>query len=171
MIKMENAKYILIRFKEKEKLVAAFQLLKENGIMASDILSPVPIEELEGEMKERKSYIGFAGFVAGVVALVTVLYFQLWVSGKAYPLFYGGKPFDAWLSFVPVLFESVVLLASLAIVFTFLFETRIFSKKTKLPKDVNFTNDKFAIVLDENSLSEANLKLLNDNFEVEEIEA
>ncbi len=56
---MERTKYILIRFKEKEKLVSACQLLKENEFKILDVLSPFPIEELEGEIQERKSFIGW----------------------------------------------------------------------------------------------------------------
>jgi len=168
---MKRAKYILIRFEEKGKLVSAFQLLKENKFKVSDILSPFPIEELEEKIHERKSFTGMAGLFTGIIGVASVLYFQLWVSGKAYPLFYGGKPFNAWLSFVPVLFETVVLLASLAIVVTFLLETRLFSKRIKLPKSMSFTNDGFAIVLENDSISETDRTFLNDNFEIEKVES
>lgn len=167
---MGKMSYILIRFETRGKVVSAFQFLKENEIETIDVLSPVPIEELDSIMPERKSFIGGAGLIAGLFGFAAVLYFQLWVSGKAYPLFYGGKPFDAWLSFVPVLFESIVLLASLIIVITFLFEIRIFSKKIKLPDHLKFTNDEFAIILNDDSVSESKKILLNDNFELEKIE-
>ncbi len=167
---MGKTSYIMIRFDEQDKVLNAFHLLKENEIKVIDILSPVPIEELENVMLERKNFIGMAGLIAGLLGFAAVLYFQFWVSGKAYPLYYGGKPFDAWLSFVPVLFESVVLLASIAIVITFLFELRIFSKKIKLPADLKFTNDEFAIVLKNESISESKKILLNNNFELEKIE-
>ncbi len=167
---MGKTSYIMIRFDEQDKVLTAFQLLKENEIKVLDILSPVPIEGLENVMPERKNFISMVGLIAGLLGFAAVLYFQFWVSGKAYPLYYGGKPFDAWLSFVPVLFESVVLLASIAIVITFLFELRIFSKKIKLPADLKFTNDEFAIVLKNESISESKKILLNDNFELEKIE-
>lgn len=167
---MEKNSYILIRFEDRDKLVSAFRLLKESKLNVLDILSPIPIEELENEMTERKSFIGIIGLIAGILGFAAVLFFQFWVSGKAYPLFYGGKPMDVWLSYVPVLFESVVLLASVVIIVTFLLEIRVFSKKIKLPMEYKFTNDGFAIVLDFNSISASNHQFLDTNFEIEKIE-
>jgi hypothetical protein len=162
---MAKANYILIEFEEKEKLISAFRLLKEKGFYVEDVLSPLPVEELDEEMPLRKSFIGWSGFVLGIAGLCAVLYFQLWVSGKAYPLNYGGKPFDAWLSFVPVLFESVVLLASLAMVTMFLFEVRFSSVKYSLPAKGKFTDDRFALVLSlAKDIPEKDLAFLLNNF-------
>jgi hypothetical protein len=162
---MAKANYILIEFEEKEKLISAFHLLKEKGFFIEDVISPVPVNELDEERPGRKSFIGWSGFVLGIAGLCAVLYFQRWVSGKAYPLNYGGKPFDAWLSFVPVLFESVVLLASLAMVMMFLLEVRFGSQKYKLPDKVNYTNDRFALVLEiTKDISEKDMTFLLNHF-------
>lgn len=159
----------MIEFEEKEKLISSVLLLKERNFKISDVLSPMPIEELEGKVQESKSIIGWLGLSIGILGLVSVLYFQLWVSGKAYPLFYGGKPFDVWLSYVPVLFESVVLLASLAIFITFLFEIRTNSKRVRLPENKDFTNDKMAIVLLDDNINETMLTFLKTNFKIERV--
>lgn len=165
---MKREKYILLEFDKQEKLASGFHLLNEKNIQIADIISPYPVDELNGMLPERKSYIGIAGLLAGIIALAMVLYFQIWVTGEAYPLVYGGKPFHAWLSFIPVLFESVVLIAAIFIVLTFLIEIRIMSKRVLIKKKP-FITDKFALVILDENITESDRSFIFSNYKTKEV--
>jgi len=53
---------------------------------------------------------GITGFIGGYAL-------QYWVSAIAYPLNIGGRPFNSWVSFIPITFETTVLLSAFAAVF------------------------------------------------------
>jgi hypothetical protein len=52
--------------------------------------------------------------VAGATGAISGYVLQWWVSSVAYPLNVGGKHYNSWPMFIPVMFELAVLFACLA---------------------------------------------------------
>jgi hypothetical protein len=87
------------------------------GYRKLDTYSPFPIEpawEAIGANDTTLQKLVLAGGIAGCVGGFGLCY---WVSVIAYPLNIGGRPFNSWPSFIPVTFETTILLAALTAVF------------------------------------------------------
>jgi hypothetical protein len=56
-------------------------------------------------------------FMAGLTGLVGGFGLQYWTQVIALPLNIGGRPFNSWVSFIPVTFEVTILFAALSAVF------------------------------------------------------
>jgi Protein of unknown function (DUF3341) len=81
-----------------------------------DAYTPYPIEELTeaiGFHHTRLPLIVLLGGIAGCVGGYLLCY---WTSVIDYPLNVGGRPFHSWPAFIPVTFETTILLAALSAV-------------------------------------------------------
>jgi hypothetical protein len=164
---MKRQNYILIELDDQHNLISTLQEIKDINIQIIDVFTPHPIMGIEEYMPQKKSFIGMAGLLAGLITLMLVLYFQVWVSREAYPLVYGAKPYEAWLSYVPVLFESIVLFAVVAIVLVFLIETRMSSQKKSLLQKIGASSNKFAIMIqDDENISGKDISYLFEKYKI-----
>ena len=116
--------YINVICSSREELINALKILKSNKIRIEKIYSPVPLE-LAGEyILTRRSYLPEVGFTGGLLGAAVGFILQWWVAG-AYPVQIGGKPSLPYLSFVPVVFECMVLGAFIAMVTAFLWRLKL----------------------------------------------
>jgi hypothetical protein len=111
----EKALYgLLAEFDEHEALLAAAHRAYAAGYRNLDGFSPFPVEGLSEALGQEKSLIplftlagGMAGGLGG--------YFMEWYSmARLYPLNVGGRPYNSWPNFIPVVFELTVLIAALS---------------------------------------------------------
>src|SRR6185503_17976847 len=72
---------------------------------------------------------------------------QYWVSAVDWPLIIGGKPFNSWPAFVPIMFECTVLFAGLATAGAMLAFNGLPNVKKKAFHPA-ITRDRFAIVIE-----------------------
>jgi len=167
---MKTHNYIEIELDDQHKLISTLSLLKNKGIQIVDVFTPYSVKGIEEYLPIKKSYMGVAGLLSGLITLLLVLYFQVWVSSEAYPLVYGAKPYRTWLSYVPVLFESIVLFAVVAIVLVFLIEIRMSSKRKRDRFNLISTGNKFAIIIhDDENITEKDRTLLFQKFKIAEL--
>jgi hypothetical protein len=99
-----------------ENLLAAARRAREAGYTRMDGYSPFPVHGLTDAMGWRSSQVPWTVFVCGVLGTIGGLGLQVYVSAIAYPMNVGGRPHLSWVSFVPVTFACMVLLASLGAV-------------------------------------------------------
>ena len=108
---------ILAEFSDPNDLVAAAKRAHEAGYRQMDAYTPYPIEELAEVMGIHHSALPLLVLIGGILGLVGGLSLQYWTSAVNYPLNVGGRPFFSWPAFIPVTFETTVLLAALTAVF------------------------------------------------------
>ena len=145
--------YILGVFDDEFALVEAFEKVKEKGIQPVEVYTPYPIHEiLEG--MGRKTRITHAAFFYGLFAAVGVLGFLTYAAVIDWPLMYGGKPFNAFPSFIVVTIVATILSITLLTLFTFSIRAKIFPGKHPEILHERATDDKFVMVINKNSLGE-----------------
>lgn len=164
-----SKKYILGVFNDEATLVDAFEKIKAKGIMPVEVYTPYPIHEiLEGMGK--KTRITHAAFFYGLFAVVGILSFLTYAAVIDWPLQYGGKPFNAFPSFIVVTIVATILSITLLTLFTFSARAKIFPGKKPEIVHERATDDKFVIVLDPENLgdnSKAIEEIIKEHGEVE----
>jgi hypothetical protein len=148
-----SKEYILGVFDDEFTLVEAFEKVKKKGINPVEVYMPYPVHEiLEGMGK--KTRISHAAFFFGLFGALSVLGFLYYAAVISWPLHYGGKPFNAFPSFIVITIVATILIVTLLTLFTFSARAKIFpGKPVKIVHD-RATDDKFVMVIDKNSLGE-----------------
>jgi hypothetical protein len=107
---------LLAEFHDPNELVAAAVRAREEGYRRLDAYTPFPVEglaEVLGFHERKLPLLVLAGGIAGCGGGYLL---QYWVSVLAYPMNVGGRPLHSWPSFIPVTFETTVLVAALSAV-------------------------------------------------------
>ena len=83
------------------------------GFRAMDAYTPFPVEALsEVICDHHKSKVPLICLLGGVVGALAGFGLEYWTSAINYPMNIGGKPYNSWPAFIPVLFETTILFAS-----------------------------------------------------------
>lgn len=141
-------RYISAYFTDEEDLLRASKILMEKQIPILDVLTPFPVHGLDKVLGLKESRLPTVGFIAGGIGTLLAFGFQTWAFVVDYPLFIGGKPHFSIPSFIPITFEVTILLAAFAMVFAFLFRSKLgLGAKNKI-HDERITDDRFVIIID-----------------------
>jgi hypothetical protein len=108
---------LVAEFDSADALVAAARQAYGQGYRQMNGYSPFPIEELWEALGHHHSRLPWIVLGGGIAGFLGGFGLQYWVSVIAYPLNIGGRPLNSWPAFIPVTFETTVLLAALAAVF------------------------------------------------------
>jgi mono/diheme cytochrome c family protein len=100
---------LLATFETETALVEAARAVDAAGHTIVDAYAPYPIAGLPALAQDAEPRVGWACLSGGILGAVGGLTLQVWTSAFGWPLDIGGKPALAWLAFVPVAFEIMVL--------------------------------------------------------------
>ena len=135
-------------YTDSDTLLEAVEKLRKENFRIKDVYTPYPVHHLDKALGFKRSRLPKAGLVAGLIGAAGAFLFQTWVFTVDYPINIGGKPNFSFPSFIPLTFELGVLFAALALVFTFLFRSRLgLGAKNKIYDERN-TDDRFGVVID-----------------------
>jgi hypothetical protein len=107
---------LLAEFEGPNELLAATRRAYAAGYRQMDAYSPYPIEELSEALGFHHSRLPLIVLIGGIVGAIGGYALQYWVSAMAYPVNVGGRPFHSWPAFIPVTFETTILVAALSAV-------------------------------------------------------
>ncbi len=114
---------VLALYPTAQALLDAIPGIKARGFSSLEAYTPFPVHGMEAALGLKKSRLGTLVFIMAVLGAVSGFLFEWWTSAVDYPLVIGGKPFNSWQAFVPVMFEVTVLFATftagLAMLFLF----------------------------------------------------
>ena len=108
-------------FDTPDDIIHAAETVAEKGYKKFDVNTPYPMHGMDKAMKLGSSKLGYFALVFGLSGTFAALLMMYWMSAVDYPNVIGGKPFFAFPSFVPIMFELTVLCASIGTVLTMLF--------------------------------------------------
>ena len=134
-------------FDNPSQLMEATKKSRDAKWESFDAFSPFPVHGLEKAQGLRRSPLPYVTLIFGLVGFCCAFLLQYGTSVWSWPLNVGGKPFNSWPAFVPVLFELTVLLAALSTVGA-MFILNGLPNITKRAFDPKITCDKFAVMID-----------------------
>lgn len=107
---------LMAEFRSPQELVEATEKAHAAGYRRMDAYAPFPIEALWVALGHHRSRVPLLVLIGGIVGALAGYGLQYWVSAVAYPLDVGGRPYNSWPAFIPVTFETAVLIAGVTAV-------------------------------------------------------
>ena len=145
---MNQQRVVTGYFTEESELFSAVKEIQEKGFSIMDVKTPFPVHGLDKLLKFKKPNLSFIAFVAGSLGLIIGLGGQFLVSTKLYSINFGGKPLTALPSFMPVAVILAFMIAVFAVVFAFLYQSKLGAGAEAWIPDEGISDDRFLIVLD-----------------------
>ena len=108
---------LLAEYDQAPDVVTASRAAYAQGYRRMDAYTPFPVEELSEAIGFHHTRLPMLVLFGGIAGCIGGYFLQYWVAVIAYPLNVGGRPFHSWPSFIPIAFETTILLAALATVF------------------------------------------------------
>jgi len=139
---------ILALYEDPDRLLNAAALAKEHGFEGVDAYTPYPVHGLSEALGIRKSWIPYVTLVMGLTGAALGLTFEIWTMAVDWPLNVGGKPFVSLPAFVPVMFESGVLIGGTMTLAALFLACGLPDLKRPI-LDRNLTNDRFGLYVPE----------------------
>jgi hypothetical protein len=143
-----SRRFVLGVFDDEHYLLEAAREARQSELTVVDVYTPYPVHGLDKVLGWVPSRLSAVCLAAGVVGALLAVWFQFWTSAVDWPLNVGGRPWNSWPAFVPVIFEMMVLLAGFGVAFAFLVVSRLYPGKRAILPFPGVTHDFFVLVID-----------------------
>jgi len=107
--------YVLGLFPSGDALVAACRKVRERGFSDVDTHSPYPLHGGDEALGLKRSVVPKVALGAALTGMFGGMGMMVWMNGLSWPLNVGGRPPVSPLAYVPITFETTVLLTALSI--------------------------------------------------------
>lgn len=148
-------------FDNPEDITAAMKTVRAANFEQFDAYTPFPIHGLDEVQGLKKSWIPWVTLALGGTGTMTAFVMQYWMSHE-WPHIIGGKPFNSWPAFVPIMFELTVLFAGISTLVALLISCGFPNVKKKI-FDPSITNNKFAIAIEEPENAKSGFKTFSES--------
>lgn len=108
---------IMAEFSTAEELIEAVRAAVAAGYHKMDAYTPVPIEELHDLLHIHDNRVSLFTLIGGLFGCIGGFSLLSWTSSLAYPLNIGGRPLISIPMFIPITFETTVLISGLTAAF------------------------------------------------------
>jgi hypothetical protein len=105
---------LLGEFSDAQALVEATRDARDAGWRDMEAFTPFPVEEVWQALPPRKDRVPLITLCGGICGAAGGYFMQWYSAVVSYPINVGGRPLNAWPSFIPITFEMAVLGAALA---------------------------------------------------------
>jgi hypothetical protein len=107
---------LMAEFTTPEELLAAARRAREGGFRHLDAYTPFPVEGLAEVLDCHHTRLPLVVLIGGIIGALAGYLLQYYTSVIDYPINVGGRPLNSWPAFLPVTFETTILVAALAAV-------------------------------------------------------
>jgi mono/diheme cytochrome c family protein len=98
------------------EIIHAAKEVSKAGYKNFDVNTPYPVHGMDRSMGLKRSKVGFVTTFLGFSGTAFILLFMFWTVSIDYPNVIGGKPFFSLPGFIPITFETTVLLGGISTV-------------------------------------------------------
>lgn len=109
---------LLAEFDSASEIYHACEQVRDAGFAQWDAHTPFPVHGLDDAMGMKPSKLPWVVLVVGLSGTFTGTALQYWVHNYAYKLVISGKPYFAWPTYVPIIFEMSILFSAFATIFS-----------------------------------------------------
>jgi hypothetical protein len=134
-------------FDDPDQILKAAEKVRDANYWSFDCFTPYPVHGMDQAQGLKRSPLPFVTLFGGLTGFGIAFGLQYYTSVIDWALNIGGKPFNSWPAFVPILFELTVLLAALSTVGA-MFALNGLPNTSKKIADPSITRDRFAIFID-----------------------
>jgi hypothetical protein len=134
-------------FDDPHGLIHATTQVRDANYENFDAFTPFPVHGLDDAQGLKRSPLPFVTLAAGMTGCTLAFLLEYWTSAVDWPLIIGGKPYNSWPAFVPIMFELTVLFAGLSTVAAMFLLNGLPNIKRK-SFDPGITRDRFALVIE-----------------------
>jgi molybdopterin-containing oxidoreductase family membrane subunit len=143
---MKDKQHLLGIFIYLDDLLNALKALKEARQPIETVYSPVRRDEIQEAMGLRPSAIRVFTLVGGVFGGIAGVSLASYAHLR-WNLITSGKPILAWIPFVVVFFEALILISVLFNVISMVVKGRMPRRHLPITYDTRFTQDRFGILV------------------------
>jgi hypothetical protein len=164
---MSDERYIGV-FDNEELFDKAVQTLKDSNIDIEELYMPVPVHHAVKNVAGSSRLPMFA-YIIGIVSMISILGFLYYAAVISWPLNFGGKPSNAFPSFIVVTLVLTILSVTIFSLLAFSVSAKLYpGKKTEIFHE-RAMDDKFIIVLSKVADAENVLKMRGANEVIKKI--
>jgi hypothetical protein len=104
---------LLAEYSTAQELLEAVKKTRAAGFRVLDAFTPFPVEAIAHEVSDhRRSKVPLICLTGGITGALGGWGLQFWTSTIDYQMNIGGKPYNSWPAFIPVIFECTILFAA-----------------------------------------------------------
>jgi hypothetical protein len=103
---------LMAEFDSAQALLEAAGKVRGAGYTKADAFSPFPIHGLAEALGFRERRVAPIVLAFGIIGALAGYGLEYWTQVIAFPMNIGGRPFHAWVSFIPPAFETTILFAA-----------------------------------------------------------
>lgn len=170
--KKEFKNYVYGIYSHETNFLEAIKHINKEGLEIADAYSPFPVHGIDDLLGIKETSLHKAGFMLGLTGTVTAFSVMTWINTVSYPTIFGGKPFWSLPAFIPVMFETTVLMAAVGMFFVYIKRNELYPGKIPMIIDERTTDDKFALAFGIDGKSEdeiSNIKVALEKSGAEEV--
>ena len=108
----QSTKGIIGQFGEPDEALSAARRVRDSQYTHFDFLTPFPVHGMDEAMGQQRSWVPMLTAVLAFFGILSAQAMMNYIMVWDWPMNFGGKPFAAWPSFVPITFELMVLFAA-----------------------------------------------------------
>ncbi len=134
-------------FENSDKFLETVGKIHSSGANIIDCYSPFPIHGIEKAMGLKRSLLPVGAFICGCIGFSLAATMMLYMMHFDWPIIIGNKP-TVGVSYVPVLFESTVLLTAFGIAILFFIRNKMLHGKLPSERvDMRQTDDRMVVAI------------------------
>ena len=107
---------LMAEFDSADALLKAATATGKAGFTKTDAYSPFPIHGMAEALGFRERKVAPIVLTGGILGMLGGYGLEYWTQVIAYPMNIGGRPYHAWVSFIPPAFETTILFGAFAAV-------------------------------------------------------